>query len=87
MSQFNRRLLALCLPAVLVWSVDCTLTLCGQSEECRTKGATRRTDEITSLHNYTASVNEVASTSSFMLTWHPLAYIGGTILESLCSAH
>ena len=83
MSVFTRRLLGLCLPAVLVWSVDCTLTLCGQSEEYWAGRGAQHTDGITSLHRYPASVNEVAPTSRYLLTLHPLAYVAGTALAML----
>jgi hypothetical protein len=83
MSLFTRRLIGLCLPAVLVWSVDCTLTLCGQSEVYWAERGTRHTDGITSLHHYSASVNEVGPTSRYLLTLHPLAYVGGTVLAML----
>lgn len=83
MSHFTRRLLGLCLAPVLVWSVDCTLTLCGQARGYWEGTGTRTTDGITSLHQYPASVNEVAPTSRYLLTMHPLAYIGGTVLAML----
>ncbi len=83
MSPFTRRLLGLCLPAVLVWSVDCTLTLCGQSERYWAGSVARSTDGIASLHNYSASVNEVGPTSRYLLTVHPLAYVAGTVLAML----
>jgi hypothetical protein len=83
MSLFTRRLIGLCLPAVLVWSVDCTLTLCGQSEAYWVDSRTRHTDGITSLHHYSASVNEVGPTSHYLLTSHPLAYVAGTVLAML----
>jgi hypothetical protein len=83
MSHSTRRLLGLCLPPVLVWSVDCTLTLCGQSEAYWAGSGVRHTDGITSLHHYSASVNEVGPTSRYLLTVHPLAYVGGTVLAML----
>jgi hypothetical protein len=83
MSLFTRRLIGLCLPAVLVWSVDCTLTLCGQSEAYWADSRTRHTDGITSLHHYSASVNEVGPTSHYLLTLHLLAYVAGTALAML----
>jgi hypothetical protein len=83
MSQFTRRFLALCLPPILVWSVDCTLTLVGQPEAYWARSGAQRTDGITSLHSYPAPVNEVNPTSRFLLARHPLAYIGGTVLEML----
>jgi hypothetical protein len=87
MSEVSRRLVALCLPPILVWSVDCGLTLHGQSETYWTRGAARDTDGITSLHSYPATVNEVNPTSRSLLAWHPLAYIAGTVVEMvlLCS--
>ncbi len=83
MSHFTRKMLGLCLPAILVWSVDCTLTLCGQSEAYWAGSGARHTDGITSLHQYPASVNEVAPTSRYLLTLHPLAYVAGTVLAIL----
>lgn len=83
MAPFTRRFLGLCLPALLVWSVDCTLTLCGQSEAYWAADVARNTDGVTSLHHYGASVNEVSPTSRYLLTVHPLAYVGGTVLAML----
>ena len=83
MSQPTRRLLALCLPPVLVWSADCTLTLCGQSAAYWAGGVAQSNDGITSLHHYPAPVNEVNPTSHHLLAWHPLAYIAGTVLQML----
>lgn len=83
MSPFTRRLLGLCLAPVLVWSVDSTLTLCGQSRAYWAGSVVRHTDGITSLHDYSASVNEVGPTSRYLLTMHPLAYVAGTVLEML----
>jgi hypothetical protein len=83
MSHTSRRLLGLCLPAVLVWSFDCTLTLCGQSEAYWAGSGARHTDGITSLHHYSASVNEVAPTSRYLLTVHPLAFVAGSVLAML----
>jgi len=83
MSQFTRRLVGLCLAPILVWSVDCTLTLCGQSEVYWARSGTRHSDGITSLHDYGASVNEVSPTSRYLLTAHPLAYVAGTVLAML----
>jgi hypothetical protein len=83
MSPFSRRLLGLCLAPVLVWSVDCTLTLCGQSEAYWAGIGTRHTDGITSLHNYGSSVNEVSPTSRLLLSVHPLAYVAGTVVAML----
>jgi hypothetical protein len=83
MSPFTRRLLGLCLAPVLVRSVDCTLTLCGQPEAYWWRSGAQRTDGVASLHHYPASVNEVNPTSRSLLAWHPLAYIGGTVLEML----
>ena len=81
MSPYTRRFLAFCLPAILVWSLDCTLTLCGQSEAYWAGGVAGNTDGVTSLHHYGASVNEVSPTSHYLLTLHPSAYIVGTVLE------
>jgi hypothetical protein len=83
MSPFSRRLLGLCLAPILVWSVDATLTLCGQSEAYWAGIGTRYTDGITSLHSYGSSVNEVSPTSCYLLSLHPLAYVAGTILAML----
>src|SRR6266496_314414 len=83
MSQFTRRLLGLCLAPVLVWSVDCALTLCCQSEAYWAGGVARNTDGVTALHHYGASVNEVSPTSRYLLTVHQLAYVAGTVLEML----
>ena len=83
MSHFTRRLLGLCLPAVLVWSVDCALTLCGQSESYWAGSRVRHTDGINSMHNYSGLVNEVSPTSHYLLTLHPLAYVAGTVLAML----
>jgi hypothetical protein len=47
MSHFTRKLLALCLPPVLVWSADCTLALCGQPEAYWAGSVAQRTDGIT----------------------------------------
>ena len=88
MSQFTRRLLTLCLPPLLVWSVDCTLTLRGQPEAYWATRPAQTTDGINSLHSYPAKrVNEVNPTSRYLLKWHPLAYIAGSLLEMviLCS--
>jgi hypothetical protein len=87
MSPITRRLLCLCLPPILVWSVDCTLTLCGQSAAYWAGSGTRSTDGITSLHHYPSPVNEVAPTSRHLLTLHPLAFVAGAVLEMciLCS--
>jgi hypothetical protein len=90
MSLFTRRLIGLCLPAVLVWSVDCTLTLCGQSEAYWADSRTRHTDGITSLHHYSASVNEVGPTSHYLLALHPLAIRRGNRpghVGALCDDH
>jgi hypothetical protein len=83
MSPFSRRLLGLCLVPVLVWSVDCTLTLCGQSEGYWAGIGTPHTDGINALHNYGSSVNEVSPTSRYLLTLHPLAYVAGTVFAML----
>jgi hypothetical protein len=83
MSHFTRRLLGLCLPPLLVWAVDCTLTLCGQSEAYWAGGGARNTDGVTSLHHYGTGVNEVSPASRYLLTVHPLAYVAGTVLEML----
>jgi hypothetical protein len=68
---------------VLVWSVDCTLTLCGQSDAYWAGSLAQDTDGVDALHSYPARVNEVNPTSHFLLAWHPLAYIAGTVLEML----
>jgi hypothetical protein len=81
MSPFTRRLLGLCLAPVLVWSADCTLTLCGQSRAYWGGTDPRITDGVTSLLHYSASVSELAPTSRYLLTVHPLAFLGGTVLE------
>jgi hypothetical protein len=83
MSPLTRRLLALCLPPLLAWSVDCILTLRGQSEAYWAGRVAQDTDGVTSLHSYPASVNEVNPTSRYLLASHPLAYIAGTVLEML----
>jgi hypothetical protein len=83
MSPFSRRLVGLCLPPILVWSFDCTLTLCGQSEAYWSGARTRHTDGITSLHSYGSSVNEVSPTSRYLLALHPLADVAGTVLAML----
>ena len=83
MSHFTRRLMGLCLAPVLVWSVDATLTLCGQPEAYWAGRDAQRTDGVTSLHHYPASVNEVNPTSRSLLARHPLAYIAATVLEML----
>lgn len=83
MSELTRRFLALCLPPVLVWSIDCGLTLAGQSEAYWAGGRARQTDGVTSLHEYPATINEVNPTSRMLLAWHPLAYIAGTVLGML----
>ena len=63
----------LCLPPVLVWTVDSTLTLCGQPAVYWAGSGAQRTDGVTSLHHYPASVNEVNPTSRYLLARHPLA--------------
>src|SRR5262249_59314617 len=68
MSPFSRRLVGLCLAPILVWSVDCTLSLCGQSEAYWAGIGTRHTNGITSLHSYGSSVNEISPTSTYLLT-------------------
>jgi hypothetical protein len=83
MSQVAHRLLALCLPPILVWSVDCILTLCGQSETYWAGRGAQHTDGASALHDYSASVNEVNPTSHYLLAWHPLAYLAGTVVEML----
>jgi hypothetical protein len=75
MPQLTRRLLGLCLPPVLIWSVDSALTLCGQSEAYWAEGGVRDTDGITSLHHYSASVNEVSPTAHHLLAWHQMAFV------------
>jgi hypothetical protein len=71
------------MPPVLVWSVDCTLTLCGQPDAYWAGSLAQNTDGVNSLHSYPARVHEVNPTSHHLLAWHPLAYIAGTILEML----
>ncbi len=83
MSPFSRRLVGLCLAPILVWSVDCALTLSGQSEAYWAGSGTRYSDGITSLHSYGSSVNEVSPTSRYLLTLHPSAYVAGTVLAML----
>lgn len=87
MSEFTRRFVALCLPPLVAWGVDCGLTLSGQSEAYWARVGPKPTDGISSLHSYTAAVNEVAPTARHLLALHPAAYIAGTVLEmaALCA--
>ena len=77
MSQLSRRFLGLCLPPAVVWSIDCILTLCSQSNAYWEGIGTRLSDPTSGLHYY-APVNEVSPTSHFLLVWHPTAYVAGT---------
>src|SRR5262249_48473896 len=86
MSPFSRRLLGLCLAPVLVWSVDCTLTLCGQSEAYWAGIGTRHIDGINALHNYGSSVNEVSPTSRMLLLCSLIMLLPGTLALVTCVA-
>jgi hypothetical protein len=66
MRGVRRRLLGLCLPALLAWALDNTLTLAGQSPAYWDG-------------NY-AAVNEASPTFNHLLQFHPAAFVLGAVV-------
>jgi len=66
MSGVTRRLLGLCLPPLLAWGLDVTLTLVGQSADYW-------------AGNY-AAVNEASPTFNQLLQIHPMAFVLGDLV-------
>jgi len=66
MTGVKHRLLGLCLPPLVTWVLDSTLTLLGQSADYW-------------AGNF-AAVNEASPTFHQLLQWHPVAFILGCIV-------